>query len=257
MVPTQPPICFRRREFKGSRFRCLLLTSQPRKTVAQFFQNLTPDDVTVNSNHHWSPQGFLEPMEAQLGKTPDFLTDTQKKCLINWWLAKPGRATTPTWDLVSTCEYGEKPGLILVEAKAHEGELKDDRCGATNRDNFTRIQGALQKATDGWNKLHQGFSLSADSHYQLSNRFAFAWKLAEMGVPVVLVYLGFLNAWDMQGSGRILLDSHKQWQDCVLDRSDNHIPREAWNRTFHVNKTPLTVLIRSATVEVQANIAPS
>ena len=28
----------------------------------------------------------------------------------------------------------------------------------------------------------------------MSNRFAWAWKLADLGVPVVLVYLGFFRA---------------------------------------------------------------
>jgi hypothetical protein len=35
-------------------------------------------------------------------------------------------ANTPNWDLVSGCQIGNRQGLILVEAKAHEGELADD-----------------------------------------------------------------------------------------------------------------------------------
>jgi len=36
-----------------------------------------------------------------------------------------------------------------------------------------------------------GFNLSINSHYQLANRLAYLWKLAECGVPAVLLYLGF------------------------------------------------------------------
>jgi hypothetical protein len=43
-----------------------------------------------------------------------------------------------------------------------------------------------------------GWTLSRDSHYQLTNRFAWAWKLASMGVPVVLGYLGFQGAAEMK-----------------------------------------------------------
>jgi crotonobetainyl-CoA:carnitine CoA-transferase CaiB-like acyl-CoA transferase len=32
-----------------------------------------------------------------------------------------------------------------------------------------------------------GWSLSVDSHYQICNRFAWAWKIASLGVPVVLI----------------------------------------------------------------------
>ena len=85
----------------------------------------------------------------------------------------------------------------------------------------------------------------------MSNRFAFAWKVAEMGVPVVLVYLGFLNAEEM-ARGRVLLRSHAQWHKCVLDRSIGKIPSAAWNHTFYVNGTPLIVLIRSAEVYIEA-----
>ncbi len=100
-----------------------------------------------------------------------------------------------------------------------------------------------------------GFALSATSRYQLSNRFAFAWKLAKMGKPVVLVYLGFLNAHEMGDGTRVLLRDQVQWCRCVLARSEGTIPRGAWDRTFDVDGTPLTVLIRSAAVEIEARSA--
>jgi hypothetical protein len=36
------------------------------------------------------------------------------------------------------------------------------------------------------------WALSRDWCYQMSNRFAWAWKLVELGKPVILIYLGFL-----------------------------------------------------------------
>lgn len=35
------------------------------------------------------------------------------------------------------------------------------------------------------------FDLDVSRHYQLANRVAYAWKLADLGLPVVLLYLGF------------------------------------------------------------------
>ena len=33
--------------------------------------------------------------------------------------------------------------------------------------------------------------ISHESHYQLANRLAFACKITSLGIPTVLVYLGF------------------------------------------------------------------
>jgi hypothetical protein len=74
--------------------------------------------------------------------------------------------------------------------------------------NSGQIENALIEATVAWNALGSGFALSANSHYQLSNRFAFAWKVAKMGTPVVLLYLGFLDAQEMVEGSRTLLKDH-------------------------------------------------
>ena len=252
-MPKKAYITFSPSEFKGSRFRCLLLTHRSKRDVSHFFNSLvTPASVTTKDDL-FAPIGFLQPGEAKLGESSGFLTDEQRAELTNWWLAKPGRANTPNWDLISQCTVENKRGLILVEAKAHEKEFDDDRCGATNKENFKRIKQALAEATEGWNTSLPGFNLTANSYYQLSNRFAFAWKLATMNIPVVLVYLGFLDADEM--SGRIILRNHAQWHDCVVNRAKGVVPTEVWNRTLYINGTPLTVLIRSAKVCVNAEVA--
>ena len=246
-------ISFRDREFKGSRLRCLLLTSREPDEVAAFLSALVAPHASVSPGDQWAPRGFREPDEAELGETAGFLSGEDRRTVTAWWLANPGRANTPNWDLVSRCRMGDRNGLILVEAKAHEGELGADRCGATDQNNLESIEAALSQATKAWNELLAGFALSRDSHYQLSNRFAFAWKLADLGKPVVLVYLGFLNAPEMGSSSRLLL-SDKQWQTCVLEKSAGLVPKEAWGRTFDVKGTPLTILIRSAVVNIVAEV---
>jgi hypothetical protein len=252
-MPTSKSLAYLPRDFKGSRLRCLLLTHRSNADVAGFFTSLVTPAALVTSQDQWAPGGFLKPDEAKLGATPGFLVDANRELLTRWWLARSGRANTPNWDLLSAAHMGDRPGLILVEAKAHEGEIADDRCGATDPDNFRQIEQALADATLAWNGLMPGFSLSANSHYQMSNRFAFAWKLATMRVPVVLVYLGFLNAEEMTGCS--LLRDHAQWRKCVVERSRGVIPETAWDRTFDIDGTPLTVLIRSAEVRIQAVLA--
>ncbi len=248
-------ISFRSREFKGSRNRCLLVTSQPREKVASFFSQISPRNFSIAKTDSWGPCGYGQPDEPKLGETKSLLNDNDRKIVTDWWLAKPGRANTPNWDMVSTCQYEGHKGIILVEAKSHEGEFEGDCCGAKDRDNLKRIQDALKEATDGWNQLLNGFSLSAEKYYQLSNRFALAWKLAMMGIPVVLVYLGFLNAWDMDDGKRKLLTSHDQWKDCLIAKLNGRVPEGVWDRTFDVNGTPLTVSICSASVEADVQVS--
>jgi hypothetical protein len=255
MTSAERTITFRARELKGSRLRCLLLTGDAPNKVAAFLSALVTSHALVTAEDRWAPRGFLEPNEAKLGESPRFLPEPDRAALTRWWLARPGNANTPNWDLVSTCLVKERTGLVLIEAKAHEAELADDRCGATNQENLQQIERALGEATVGWNALAPGFALSATSHYQLSNRFAVAWRLAKMGIPVVLLYLGFLDAQEMAGGNRVLLKEHAQWRRCVLARSQGTVPEHAWDRAFDVEGTPLIVLIRSAVVGVHARPA--
>lgn len=204
--------------------------------------------ITVED--HWAPRGFLQAEEAKLGETAGFLSELNRAEITDWWLARRRSAETPNWDLVSTCRIENDAGLLLIEAKAHEGELADDECGAKNSENVQQIALALEEANVAWNRLTPGFALSAGSHYQLSNRFAFAWKVAQMGTPVVLLYLGFLNAQEMEAGRRLCLKDHSQWRHCLLARSKGTIPESVWDMTFDVKGVPLTVLIGSAVVDI-------
>jgi hypothetical protein len=82
----------------------------------------------------------------------------------------------------------------LLEAKAHAGELSpNDCCCAANKDNRKRINQVIEEASKNFGNR---WSLTAAERYQLSNRFAWASKIAALGKPVILVYLGFLNAYE-------------------------------------------------------------
>ena len=247
-------ITFKKRDFKGSRLRCLMLTSLPADTLVLALNELVAPHAIVDPNHLQVPRGFLLPDEAKLGETPGLLSDLRREEITSWWLEETRNANTPNWDLVSQCRIGDRDRLILVEAKSHEGEFHTncDTCGA-KEPNATKIGGAVQEANDGWNRVLPGFSLSSDSHYQLSNRFAFSWKLATMGIPVVLIYLGFLDAEEMTDGSRVILRSARHWEDCVKKESASHIPPAAWEHSFcGGNFTPL---IRSARVNIAAEVA--
>lgn len=238
---------------KGSRLRCLLATNQPRERVAGFFMSLATQQTVVRADTNWAPRGFPEPGEVRLGQTEGF-EGPNNGAIVHWWLANGGN--TPNWDLVSHCQIDGQAGLILVEAKAHFTEFgaANDVAGGDDPGNQESIEHALAESNAAWNEIIPGFDLSAKHHYQLSNRFAFAWKLAEMGMPIVLVYLGFLNAWDMQNYNTF--SHHNEWRRCVLAGSNGVIPRDVWGQTFHIgeNATPVSILIRSAEIGVNATV---
>jgi hypothetical protein len=128
-----------------------------------------------------------------------------------WWLAYPHpKANTPNWDIAAVSRIGFKPGMVLVEAKAHDEEFVNSKSpkemlSTTSVNNRLQIMRAIYEASDALapvfpgldllQELRSGFADRVDlcSHYQLSNRVAFSWKLASMGLPVVLVYLGFVG----------------------------------------------------------------
>lgn len=119
-----------------------------------------------------------------------------------WWIAYKG--SRPTWDLVSHIEVDGKPGLLLVEAKAHFDEmdekntkspadLKNERSVA----NDLSIRLRLAESNLALTQMGLGeFHLSADHDYQLSNRVAYLHKIASDGVPAVLMYLGWIESPD-------------------------------------------------------------
>lgn len=247
-------LTFRTKELKGSRLRCLMLTSLPNHEFANFLTNLVAPHAVVTTKDKWMPNGFLSPEEAKLGESQEFLSHKEDRDEVTgWWLKAKKGANTPNWDIASTCTIGTTDGLILIEAKAHEDELKvkSDNCGSSNPRNQEQIRFAIKQANSELNTIVRGWSLSEKKCYQLSNRFAWAWKVASLGIPVILVYLGFLNAKDMNDGKYILLSSDDQWRRCVIDRSAGIVPRTIWGKKIEIGGGSLVSLIRTADVNVR------
>ena len=161
-------------------------------------------------------------------------------------------ANTPNWDIASTATIGDREGLVLVEAKAHTNEIKADgkiRSATSNVENHFRIDACCREASVALNDIMPGWALSAESHYQLCNRFAWAWKLACLNIPVVLVYLGFLQAAEMRDRGDPFQTSD-DWDILVRSHGRNTVPPVAWDRGFLVGRTLLCPLIRSVCIDL-------
>jgi hypothetical protein len=241
---------FPARTFKGSRLRCLLATGMSDHDSVAFLNKLIYPHATVAPSDTWMPRGFLGPDEACLGDTTSLLGPEQRDELAGWWLAKRERANTPNWDLVSSCQVQGRAGLVLVEAKAHASELHSTGLAASNAANAASIRQAITDANSALGGAAAGWALTADKNYQLCNRFAWAWKLADMGIPTVLVYLGFLGANEM---GSRAFATSAAWRQALLDHAQGVVPSDVWDRAHAVSKAWMVPLIRSARVEISVS----
>lgn len=239
---------------RGSTPRCHLLTNGAPEMVAARLTALGAPFATVRPTDEWMPRGFTDPGEAELDKAERLLRPDCRRRLAEWWLPTGRqRARTPNFDIASTCSVGGGPGLLLVEAKAHDEELRKEAAGrqlpkdasAARKASHPAIGGAISKARKGLTAAtHLEWKISRDCRYQMSNRFAWSWKLNELGIPVVLVYLGFLSAGEMTDKGRPFADA-KEWEALVRDHGKAVVPDEVWGRCWTVHDVDFVPLIAS------------
>jgi len=88
--------------------------------------------------------------------------------------------------------------------------------------------------------------------YQLCNRFAWAWKVASFGVPVILVYLGFLQAAEMGGA----FANHAAWRECLIEHARDVAPVDVWDRQRPAGSSWFVPTIRSARISAVVKVAP-
>ena len=220
-------------ERTGSKPRCHWLTYGASGQVASRLNALAEPWGSVSPDDHWMPEGFCRIEEAQLDKAAKLLPKSDRDKLRNWWLAVSRRNTrTPTWDIASTCTVDGHKGLLLVEGKAHTQELKIEDHVKARGLNRARIAECIEEANAAlayWTDLD--WALSHEHRYQMANRFAWSWKLTELGYPVILVYLGFLRAEEMRkGREQTPFDGHAEWEGLVKSHSQPLFPAEVWDR---------------------------
>ena len=245
---------------RGSRPRCIALVDGSRERVSARLTDLVGlPDVVVRSSDFWMPAGKpvsraagwddTQAKEARVDRDSGFVPNRTRIMLKEWWLSVGRGANTPNWDLACTCAIEGRQGLLLVEAKAHENELSTAGKSPPNTDNgwrnHERIGLAIAESNSGLQRASGGkWSLSRDDRYQLANRFAWSWKIAALGTPVVLVYLGFLDAHDMVRGGP-LFRTHDDWVTAVRRHSVGAVDESCWGRRLQVQEVPLFALVRS------------
>jgi hypothetical protein len=247
---------------KGSRKHILDWTSRP-EFIVELLQLVAPVDARITARSTWMPRGHSAIEEARLDTFgPSVLRDSDSWTeLRSWWLVHEGGANTPNWDLAVACEIEGRQGFILVEAMANARELGiggkplDAAASVASAANHDQIGRAINEACLELRRISATTALSRDSHYQLSNRVAFAWKLASLGVPTVLVYLGFLGDVGIANAGMPFTDS-AHWQAVFADHAHAVVPNDLFERRIECGPAPTWFLIRSRPV-LEISQAPS
>jgi hypothetical protein len=120
--------------------------------------------------------------------------------LSNFW---PKRG--PQWDALAT--FGDH-GVILVEAKAHVGEMLSPASQAS-AESLKMIKSALNK-TKRFYKAKPGCDWSK-RFYQYANRLAHLYFLRELnGFDAYLVFVNFLNDPDLDGP-----HTEREWRAAI------------------------------------------
>ena len=251
----------RGRGSRGSRPRCVLMVDGGREDVAERLTRLVDlPGVAVSAKDRWQPRGrpvrrgdswdTTPSDEIDLARPNELVSPDTVRLLRSWWLdVSTLRTRTPTWDLAASCNIRGKPGLLLVEAKAHAGELSPAGKGPPSTPNgwrnHERIGAAIAEAAGGLGRVTgRTWAISRDSHYQLSNRFAWTWKLASLGIPVALVYLGFLSAVEMADIGRPFR-SEDEWNSVLMDHCDGVVDPRCWGEWHDTGNTPMIPVVRA------------
>ncbi len=256
------------KRMKGSRYRCLLATELESGKARKLLEELCrPLQVEITADDEYFPKGFSYPKELILTSRvakPFFdkhfpslgFEHVKTKVKDEWWLTPRRGGNTPNWDIVSSCTLNnQSKALIIVEAKAHiseldcAGKLHKSVASDDSRANHTSIELAISNANNQLNIAFQpqGFAISINQCYQLSNRFAFAWKLASIGIPVILMYLGFIKAKEMGD----YFQGDEDWRINLLAHSREIIPEAAWSGSpIMIGSTPIYPIYRA--VDIQA-----
>jgi hypothetical protein len=87
-------------------------------------------------------------------------------------------------------------------------------------------------------------AFTIESHYQLANRLAFAWKLASLGLPVALLYLGFYGDSGLTAAFTCPAD----WEEVFTAYASSILDNAGHEAHFVIGQAPVWILTRSRKV---------
>jgi hypothetical protein len=239
------------KHFDGSR-RHILDWVESRDFLDTVRRWLAPQGFSVATDATRMPIGWKQPKESRLfDNASPFLDPGRKDTLRRWWLAHEGN--TPNWDLIVRAESRNGPALLLVEAKAKVSEFdwkakpllyrsEDLEARERTTDNHRQIGRAIDEASNALSS--QGICISCEHHYQLSNRIAMARKLASLGIPNTLVFLGFTGDREIAREGDYFADDD-HWRRAFTEYLKGVLPVDLLEKDISSGAASFRVLSRS------------
>jgi hypothetical protein len=164
-------------------------------------------DFEFKSGEMW-PDAELKGME--------FLKN-EESLQENWNNFWPVGGGIHNWDAVGWVCSDRIRELLLVEAKAHIGEIKTD-CQA-------KYPGSINKIRESFGIVKNSLGVSSEidwmkDYYQVTNRIASLYFLHQQKIHSHLLFVYFIG--DLCGAGRNSPQSEREWQQ-VLNAQDRHI----------------------------------
>ncbi len=191
-----------------------------------------PIPVRFPADTKFVPRGHPSPQEVRLGSFgPDWSGSAEPWGeLGRWWLRHAAGANPPHWGIAVGCQIEDRPGLILVEAKVSAAELR----------------------TESKRPVPDSLRTNRQDDCPLANRLAFTSKLATLGFPVVLVYLGFTGD---EGIAAPFVDD-ADWQSAFDEYLAGTVPQSLFERRREIGSSPVWLLCRSRQVLEISPAAP-
>lgn len=218
--------------------------------------------IRIGGRDVFQPRGSVDPQEWTLRRfcRAHCVRRFDFAAFDSWWVSDQYR--NPQWDWLSTCTIDGASGLLMIEAKANALELKlrdmqtHRPSSKQSRINNQRIRECIDEAAADLRQRIDGIGISYDSHYQLSNRVASAWKLAQCGLTVALVYLGFTGDGGITDVGPQINDG-EHWQQLMTAYASKVLPTTFPGMAVGFpNGASMRMLIRSLPV-IQPSPPPS
>ena len=200
----------------------------------------TIEELTRVASIHW--QDHAETADASTGASEirelvglEFL-DPRHPARQEWERTWPHRGTVHSWDAVGQGLMHDHQAWILLEAKAHTGELKSS-CRAKSKTSLRRIHDVLDATRRDLRVIVE--TDWTQTYYQYCNRIALLHFLLGYGVDTHLAFVYFIgDRSDLGHAGRDCPANWQDWQD-ALDAQDRHVGvpadspiRDRIHRTF-------------------------
>jgi len=140
-----------------------------------------------------------------------------EKVIKIWEKEWPQTGKQMNWDLLGYTKQNNKKNWILIEAKAHLGEL-EQYCKATSLDSIEKIESALLKTAKNYGIKVPKNKPWTKKYYQFANRIYVLDLLKRNGFNAKLINIYFVG--DMISKSRKSPQNKHEWSTKIKEMKD-------------------------------------